>query len=130
MGTVLEAQAIPIPFSSSAESVEAMAVRFALILAVNDMDKAYMVEGDAQTVIQMLQRTSNVKANLEVVIKDSVYLASRLNPCSFNFVPRSCNRVANVIAKYALFLALPTTWQRNFRGWVCREAALDVPVLF
>lgn len=129
LGNTVEAKAIPIPISFSAELVEALGVRFALYLAVNNADKAYIVEGDAQSVIQMLQGTSNVKANLEVVIRDSIYLASRLNSCSFNFVSRNCNGVANVIAKYALSLALPTTWQGTFPGWICREAALDVSVL-
>lgn len=76
----------------------------------------------------MLQGASNVKANLEAVIKDSINLASRFNICSFNFVPCNCNMVANVIAKYALSLAIPTTWQGNFSSQFCREIAFDVPV--
>ncbi|KAH7862013.1 hypothetical protein Vadar_033668 [Vaccinium darrowii] len=49
LGNILEAKAVPIPFNFSAESVEAMGVRYALLLAANDMDKAYVVEGDAQS---------------------------------------------------------------------------------
>ncbi|KAH7846943.1 hypothetical protein Vadar_019991 [Vaccinium darrowii] len=74
-GDILEAQAIPILQSSSAESVEALGVRFALFAAVKDMSKDYIVEGDVQTVLKMLQGTLNVKASVEVVIKDSINLA-------------------------------------------------------
>lgn len=105
LGNILEMQAIPIPISPSAESVEALVVRFALILAANRMEKDYIVEGDAQTVIRMLKETSNVKASLEVVIKDAVNLVSRFNSCSFNFVLRACNRVE-------ISLAIPTEFSR------------------
>lgn len=62
-----------------------------------------------------------------MVITDSIVLASFLHSCS-NFVPRMCNRVAHVVAKYGLSSELHTTWNGNFSDWVCDEDSLDVPI--
>lgn len=77
-----------------------------------------MMEVDAQTVIRMLQGQSSVKAGLSVILNDSLHLASCFNTVSFHFVSRDCNRVSNALAKHALHLALPTSWQGEFLSWV------------
>lgn len=43
-----------------------------------------------------------MQANLEVIICDTLSIVSRLNYCSFQFVPRDCNRVVHDITKFAL----------------------------
>lgn len=73
----------------------------------------------------MLQIRLSVKANLEVIISDCFNIASLLNSYSFNFISRTCNRVAHCVAKYALSVELPETWQEDFPTWVSRDASLD-----
>lgn len=78
-----------------------------------------MLEGDAKNVVQMLQGVKSSSASLAVIITDTIHLLSSLNSVSFIFVPRDCNRVANVIVKYALSIEyLSTTWEDNFSGCV------------
>lgn len=129
LGQIVSMEAIPILNAASAELVEALGFKLALNMVINNLDKDYVFEGDAQDVVNMLRGSKNAKACLEVIIKDSLNLVRFFNSCSFNYVSRTCNRVADVIAKYALSLDLPTSWQGNFPHWVCREASLDVSQL-
>ncbi|KAI8535652.1 hypothetical protein RHMOL_Rhmol10G0190900 [Rhododendron molle] len=59
----------------------------------------------------MLQGKSSAKASLEVIITDCFNLVSLLNSCSFKFISLTCNRVAHVVAKYAISIEHLTTWQ-------------------
>lgn len=129
LGQIVSMEAIPILNAASAELVEALGFKLALNMMINNLDEDYVFEGDAQNIVNMLQGSKNAKAWLEVIIKDSLNLARFFNSCSFNYVSSTCNRVADVIAKYALSLDLPTSWQGNFPHWVCREASLDVSQL-
>ncbi|KAI8531114.1 hypothetical protein RHMOL_Rhmol11G0112000 [Rhododendron molle] len=62
----------------------------------------------------MLQGKSKIKACLEVIVRDTLSFVSRFQSCSFHFIPRDGNRVANALAKDVLSLEAPLTWQRNF----------------
>lgn len=70
-GNVIGAAALPIACSLSAEMVEVEGIRFALGSLLCSWDNNYVVEGDAQSVIKMLQGFSPVKACLDVIIKDT-----------------------------------------------------------
>lgn len=95
--------------------------------AIQDMGgNKFMLEGDAQRIIRMLQGMNRISANLEVVIFDILELARNLCSCSFHYIPRSCNRVAHLVAKHALSLDLLLTWLDNFPIWAQLEALLDI----
>ncbi|KAI8572681.1 hypothetical protein RHMOL_Rhmol01G0218700 [Rhododendron molle] len=128
-GDILGAMAVPILGRASAEMVEAEGFRIALASPICSSECSYSVEGDAQTVINMLQGKRQITACLEVIISDILSFGSRFNSCSFVFVPRNCNRVANVLAKYVLFQESTITWLRDFPSWVNREASLDVSLM-
>lgn len=68
-------------------------------------------------------------ACLDVIIEDVRLLANKFLSCSFNFVPRTFNKVANAIAKYALSLDDPLIWQESVPNWICREVVLDVATM-
>ncbi|KAI8560332.1 hypothetical protein RHMOL_Rhmol04G0247200 [Rhododendron molle] len=91
--------------------------------------RSNVVEGDAQAVINMLQGKSQIKACLNVIVQDTLSFICHFLSCSFQFVPRNGNRVANAIAKFALSLDSPLTWQGNFPSWVHREVTFDVSSL-
>ncbi|KAI8551382.1 hypothetical protein RHMOL_Rhmol06G0181600 [Rhododendron molle] len=74
----------------------------------------------------MLQGKATVKASLEVIIRDTLVYARNFHSCFFHFVFHNCNRVANTIAKYALSLDAPITWQENVPNWVSKEASVDI----
>ncbi|KAI8562826.1 hypothetical protein RHMOL_Rhmol03G0065400 [Rhododendron molle] len=52
--------------------------------------------------INMLQGKSQIKACLEVLVRDtlSFVTSSCFQFCSFHFIPRDGNRVANALAKH------------------------------
>lgn len=54
--------ALPLICCMSAKMVEAEGIRFALGSEICSRDRSYVMEGDAQTVIKMLQGQSPVKA--------------------------------------------------------------------
>ncbi|KAI8524376.1 hypothetical protein RHMOL_Rhmol13G0145800 [Rhododendron molle] len=127
-GKILGATAVPIQDRSSAEVVEAEGFRIALDCLMCLAGGSYIVEGDAQTVINMLQGKSKIKPCLEVIVRDTLSFVSRFQSCSFHFIPRDGNKVANGLFKHALSLEAPLTWQRNFSSWVQREASFDISV--
>lgn len=59
----------------TAEMVEAEGFRVALDCPICSSGSSYMVEGDAQTVIRMLQGRAQVKASLDVIIADTLFFA-------------------------------------------------------
>ncbi|KAI8555256.1 hypothetical protein RHMOL_Rhmol05G0160600 [Rhododendron molle] len=77
----------------------------------------------------MLQGKFSAKASLDVIITDCLNLASFLNSCSFKFISQTYNRVAHVLAKYALSIVHPTTLQGDFLTWASREATLHVLIM-
>ncbi|XP_058180179.1 uncharacterized protein LOC131298719 [Rhododendron vialii] len=128
-GRMLGAMAVPIPNRSPAEIVEAEGFWMALDCSIFLTGRSYVVEDDAQAVVNMLQSKSQIKACLEVIVRDTISFICRFPSCSFQFVPCNGNRVANAIAKYVSSLDSPLTWQQNFLSWVHREATFDVSSL-
>lgn len=110
----------------SAEMVEALGFRMAVCTAKECAELGYIVEGDAQGVINMLQEKTVPKANLEVIIRDSFVFSSSLISVSSQYVPRICNRVADRIAKYALSLDSTRNWLGDIPSWIQRETSLDL----
>ncbi|KAI8560526.1 hypothetical protein RHMOL_Rhmol04G0263300 [Rhododendron molle] len=127
-GKILGATAVPIQDRTSADVVEAEGFRIALDCSICLAGGSYIVEGNAQAVINMLQGKCKIKACLEVIVRDTLSFFSRFQSCSFHFIPRDGNRVAYALAKHALSLEAPLTWQRNFSSWVQRKASFDVSV--
>ncbi|KAI8549596.1 hypothetical protein RHMOL_Rhmol06G0037300 [Rhododendron molle] len=121
--------AVPTLGKASTKMVEAERFCIALTSPICSFGSSYFVEGDAQTVINMLQGKRQVTTHLEVIIRDTLSFDSRFNSCSFNFVPRNCNRVANILAKYTISLETPITWLQDFPSWVHREASLDFSLM-
>ncbi|KAG5530541.1 hypothetical protein RHGRI_025480 [Rhododendron griersonianum] len=82
-GEVLQMYSIPIHWAHSAEMVEALEFK----LAVEEMQRcegsAFVLEGDAQRVIRMLQQKNQCSANLEVIISDVLVLLRRFSACFF-----------------------------------------------
>lgn len=125
-GQLVMAVAIPLPNVWSAEVVEATGFRYALESIRDRSGEDFLVEGDALGVIQMLQGVKCANSSVAVVVMDVINLARLFHSISFSFVRRNFNRVAHVIAKYALSIELATTWNGDFPDWVCSQASLDV----
>lgn len=73
-GGVQSLEAIPIPRAKSAEVVEALRFRMAAVVANFYAGMNWVLEGDAQSIVRMLQGEYQVKGSLEVVISDLLQL--------------------------------------------------------
>lgn len=109
--------------------MEALGFRFAMQFMVKAERRCFILEGDAQGVVKMLQRKTVSNAEIEVIIQDVISLSESLVSISYNFIPRSCNRVADLAAKYALSIVAPMSWEDNFPTWAQLEADLDSSVI-
>ncbi|KAI8555159.1 hypothetical protein RHMOL_Rhmol05G0153000 [Rhododendron molle] len=74
---------VPVERTCSAEIVETLGFREAVEIGSLRLDGNYILEGDAQSVIKILQGRTQVKANLEVIICDTLSIVSRFNSYSF-----------------------------------------------
>ena len=98
-GEVIAAMLERIPLPNSVSEVEAMScrrvVKFAYEVGIHDI----IVEGDSLTVIQALNYGSASEALYGNLIDDITVFASSLSIVEFKHVKRSCNRVADALAK-------------------------------
>lgn len=67
--------AIPLLHVASAEMTEALGFRGALEIISSEDGQKYLVEGDAQGIINMLREASATKSSLDILIRDSIFLA-------------------------------------------------------
>lgn len=126
LGQVKWVTAIPISNTHSAEAVEALGFRWAVTLAKEKGGERFSFEGDAQSIIQMLKGEKAISSSLAVIIRDIIRLSTSFCDFSFSFTPRDSNRVAHVVAKHALSIEQPTTWEGTCPDWVRREALFDI----
>lgn len=68
-GKILGATAVPMHERMSAEMVEAEGFRIAMDCSICSHGSSYVVEGDAQSVVNMLQGKSQIKASLKVIVR-------------------------------------------------------------
>ncbi|KAL4282003.1 hypothetical protein GQ457_03G037710 [Hibiscus cannabinus] len=97
-------------FAPSASSAEALAIRLGVSLALNAGLDHVTFESDCKDVVYRL--ISGVHSSWEsaAVEEDILYRASSLSTCSFSFIPRTCNRVADWVAKNVLKGLCPRDW--------------------
>ena len=87
------------------EIVEAMAFLFGISVAWECGFTEVEVESDAISVIQLLHSLSTKSSPLYLIIED-ILLKSKCYRCiSFSYINCSCNKVAHVIASWALSIA-------------------------
>ncbi|KAL4377090.1 hypothetical protein GQ457_02G030170 [Hibiscus cannabinus] len=100
-------------FASSASTAEALAIRLGVTLALSVGLDNVIVESDCKEVIYRL--ISGVQSAWEsaAVEEDILSRISSLSTCSFSFVPRSCNRVADWVAKNISRGLCPRNWVSN-----------------
>lgn len=85
----------------------------------------YIFEPITARIIRMINGEVTSRANVDVIIIDSINLISCLHSCSICFIPCTCNRVIHEIAKYAPSIEHSITWPGDFPSWVQRVALLD-----
>ena len=90
-----------IPLPNSVLEVKVMVCRHAVKFASEVGIQEAIFEGDSLTVIQALNNGGASEAPYGNLIDDIIFLASHLSKVEFKHVKRSCNRVADALAKKA-----------------------------
>ena len=100
-GAVIGALSARVPLPQSVAMVEALAckraIQFAVVIGLHDV----IFEGDAAVVISAISKGSANHSLYDHIIDDILGQASHLHFSEFCFVPRSCNAVADALAKRA-----------------------------
>ncbi|XP_010241360.1 PREDICTED: uncharacterized protein LOC104585986 [Nelumbo nucifera] len=109
-GEVVVARAIPVE-ANSASTTEAFALFEGIKLALQLDLNLIIFEGDAKILIDsLLEINPNPPWSLRVLLSSCKNLLDRLPDYSVTFTPRSGNKVAHKLARFALSCSSPKTW--------------------
>ena len=101
LGAVIGALSMHIPLPHSVATVETLACRHAVQFAIEISLHEVIFEGDAAMVIQAIKNREADQLAHGHIFGDIQDQVSLLAFADFRFVPRSCNRVADALAKWA-----------------------------
>ena len=125
-GEVVAAMSECIPLPNSIVEVEAMACRRVMKFASEIGAQEVIFEGDSLIVIQALNNGGASEASYGNMIDDIIVLATHLSKVEFNHVKRSCNRVADALAKKAKTGDVFQAWIENLPPDIAPLANFDV----
>ena len=115
-----------IPLPNTVLEVEAMACRRAVKFAYEVGIQDVTFEGDSLTVIQALNYGSASEALYGNLIDDITVCASSLSTVEFKHVKRSCNRIADALAKKAKYGDVFQAWMEDIPPDIAPLAIFDV----
>ena len=105
-----------VPLPQTVADVEALACRRAVMFAVEIGLREVIFEGDAAVVIQAINCGSAEFSSYGHIIDDITHHSPALISCEFCFVNRSCNEVADVLAKKAKSSLELQVWRDDMPG--------------
>jgi len=125
-GEVIAAMSKRIPLPNSVLEVEAMACRRVVKFAYEVGIQEVTFEGDSLTVIQAINNDGASEAPYGNLINDIIVFASHLSKVEFKHVKRSCNRVADALAKKAKNGDVFQAWIEDLPSDIAPLAIFDV----
>ena len=114
------------PLPNSVVEVEAMSCRWAVKFVSEVGIQEAIFEGDSLIVIQALNNGGASEASYGNLIDNIIFLASHLSKVEFSHVKRSCNRVADVLAKKAKTIDVFQAWIEDLPTEIAPLANFDV----
>ncbi|MBA0631923.1 hypothetical protein Godav_000749 [Gossypium davidsonii] len=87
---------------TSVFAVEAVACRQALQTGIGMKWESIILEGDSLSIIRKCKKKNPDESWVSAYINDIHQLRQKLKECSFEYVPRSVNNLAHIIAKETL----------------------------
>ena len=125
-GKVIAAMSERIPLPSTVLEVEAMACRRAVKFAYEVGIQDITFEGDSLTMIQAINYGGASEAPYRNLIDDITVFDSSLSIVEFKHVKRSCNRVADALAKKAKYGDVFQAWMEDLPPDIAPLAIFDV----
>ena len=129
-GDVVAALSMPIALASTVADLEALACRLALLFAVEKDLQNVIFEGDFVSVMNAIAQEHPILTSYGDIVDDIRYVASAFQSAQFVSVHRSCNVVADALAKKAKCLAGSREWLGDFPSDIAQLIDFDVPRIF
>lgn len=94
---------------------EVEAVRLAVQMAIGNGWKKICIESNSKVVLEEIKRKEmeSRRWDIDAIIQDIISNVALFDVCSFNWIRRSCNAVADWLAKNTLYNKCPSTWILN-----------------
>ena len=126
VGNFIGAGSIPIPGNPSVLALEGLAVLHGLQFCLDDGWRRVEVESDAANVISALN-SMEVDFSMEGCIFDDIKgLISEFEVIKWRKIPRSCNRVAHLIARKSLSFVEKRFWKEIGHPWLEEGVLADI----
>ncbi|XP_023920887.1 uncharacterized protein LOC112032348 [Quercus suber] len=126
-GEVMATLSMPIALAPTVADLEALACcRAVMFAAEKDLQKV-IFEGDSASVISAISQESPVLNSYGDIVDDIRSLVSAFQLFKFVFVHRSCNVVADALAKKAKCLVGSKEWLDDLPTDISQLVGFDVP---
>ena len=126
-GAVIGALAMRIPLPQFVATIEALACRHAVQCAIKIGLHDVIFEGDAAVVIQAIKHGLANQSLYGHIVGDIIDQSSLLFHSDFCYVNRSCNKVADALAKRASVGLDIQVWLEDCLGNIAPLVLYDVP---
>ena len=118
---------MPIALASTVVDLEALACRCALLFAAEKDLQNVIFEGDSVSVMNAIAQEHPILTSYGDIVDDIHYVASAFQSAQFVSVHRSCNVVADALAKKAKCLAGSREWLGDLPSDIAQLVDFDVP---
>ena len=126
-GAVIGALSMRVSLPQTVAEVEILACRRPVIFVLELSLLKVVFESDAAGVINAIKYGSAEHSSSGRIIDDIYHSSSQLNCCDFCFVNRSCNKVADALAKKAKEGEDFKVWLEDISRDIAPLVASDVP---
>ena len=126
-GDVVATLSMPIALASTIADLEALACCRALMFAAEKDLQNVIFEGDSVSVMTAIAQENPILTSYGDIVDDIRYVASAFQSTQFVFVHRSCNVVADALAKKAKCLAEYREWLGDLPSDIAQLVDFDVP---
>ena len=126
-GDVVAALSMPTALASTVADLEALACRRAVMFAAEKDLQNVIFKGDSVSVINAIVQENPVLTSYGDIVDDIRSLVSIFQSFQFVFVHRSCNVVADALAKKAKCLAGYLEWLGDLPTDISQLIDFDVP---
>ncbi|KAL0004229.1 hypothetical protein SO802_011790 [Lithocarpus litseifolius] len=125
-GETVVALSMPIALASTVAELEALACRRAVLLAAEKDLHNVIFEGDSASVINVILQENPVLTSYGDIVDDIRSLVSAFQSVKFFYVHRSCNLVADMLAKKAKCLVGSQEWSGGLPVDIAQLVGFDV----
>ena len=124
-GNLISTWSIPTAAKGEATTMEAHAIRTALLKALKKNWTSILILSDCKVLVDKLNLRNEDLSDINIILRDIRTLSRSFWCCTFSFVKRECNTCSHGLAKFATNLLNETRWKNSFLVWTSMAAQSD-----